>query len=101
MTSWLARKVAGDPDFFARVPDVLGDWVAYSGRRRGVPASRLADAVAAVEDYREEMLESVQDSRAWGLAKAFAASAVDAGIDLTDPDEIERLIRHYNDGLAA
>jgi hypothetical protein len=38
MTSWLARKVAREPAFFTRVPDVLPDWVRYAGHVRGVPA---------------------------------------------------------------
>jgi len=101
MTSWLARKVTRESDFFARVPDVLCDWVKYAGRRRRVPAASLREAVAAVEDYREEMLDTVGDPESWGPAKAFAAAALDAGVDLTDRDQVERFIQQNNDGLAA
>ena len=101
MTSWLARKVTREPAFFERVPDVLRDWVTYAGRRRGVPAAPVGEALAAVEQCRDEMLDAVRDPDAWGPAKAFAVAALDAGVDLTDPDEIERFIQHYNDGLVA
>jgi hypothetical protein len=101
MTDWLARKVTREPEFFARLPDVLRDWVKYAGRRRGVPARPLREAVAAVKDHREEMLEAVRDPYAWGPAKAFAVAALDAGVDLTDPDQVERFIQDYNDGIAA
>ena len=101
MTSWLARKVTGEREFFARVPDVLRDWVSYAGRRRGVPAGRLREAVAAVEHHRGEMLDAVDDPEAWGPAKSFAAAALAAGVDLTDAAEVERFIQRYNDGLAA
>lgn len=101
MTSWLARKATREPGFFERVPDVLGDWVRYAGRRRAVPAALLREAVAAVKDCREEMLHAVSDPGAWGPAKMFASAALDAGVDLTDHDEIERFIERYNDGLAA
>jgi hypothetical protein len=101
MTSWLARKVARDPDFFARVPEVLRDWVRYAGRRNGVPATPLREAVAAVDEFRDEMFDAVTDPRAWGPAKAFAVAALDAGIDLDDPDQVERFVHRYNDGFAA
>ena len=101
MTSWLARKVTRESDFFARVPDVLSDWVNYAGRRRRVPAAALREAVAAVGDYREEMLDTVGDPESWGPAKAFAVAALDAGVDLTDRDQLEQFVQRYNDGLAA
>jgi hypothetical protein len=101
MTSWLARKVTRDPEFFARVPEVLPDWVRYAGRRRGVPAAPLGEAVGAVEEFSMEMLDAVTDPQAWGPAKTFAVAALEAGVDLTDEAEVERFIERYNDGLAA
>jgi hypothetical protein len=101
MTSWLARKVSRERDFFARVPEALRDWVSYAGRRRDVPAPALREAVAAVDDCREELLESVSDPAAWGPAKTLVAAALGAGVDLTDRGELERFIQRYNDGLAA
>lgn len=101
MTSWLARKVTGEPELFARVPEVLPDWVVYAGRRNGVPAAPLREAVAAVEECEAEMLAAVNDPEAWGPAKAFAVAAVEAGVDLTDEAAVERFIQRYNDGLAA
>ena len=101
MTSWLARKVTREPAFFQRVPGVLRDWVKYAGRRRCVPSAPLREAVAAVDEYRQEMLDAVDDPLAWGPAKTFAVAALDSGVDLTDRDEVERFIQRYNDGLAA
>ncbi|HKH17952.1 MAG TPA: hypothetical protein VKA57_10530 [Solirubrobacteraceae bacterium] len=101
MTSWLARKVAREPEFFARVPEVLRDWVAYAGRRRGVPAASLREAVAAVKHNRREMVAAVTDPQAWGPAKTFAVAAEQAGVDLTDPDAVGRFLEGYTAGLAA
>lgn len=101
MTSWLARKVTREPGFFERVPDVLRDWVTYAGRRQGVPSAPLREAVGAVEEYSDEMLAAVDDPEAWGPAKSFAVAALDAGVDLTDPDQVNGFIEKYNDGLAA
>ena len=41
MTSWIARRVIREPAFFERVPDLLPDWVAYAGSRRGIPPEAL------------------------------------------------------------
>jgi hypothetical protein len=101
MTSWLARMVAREPAFFQRVADVLRDWVVYAGRRRGVPAKALREATAAVKRYRKEMLEAATDPDAWGPAKSFAVAAQRAGVDLSDPEAVQRFIDEYNAGLAA
>jgi hypothetical protein len=57
MTGWLARKVIRERSFFEHVPEVLPDWVAFAGSRRGVPAEPLREAIDAVAKYRDEMFE--------------------------------------------
>lgn len=101
MTSWLAGKVARERAFFARVPEVLADWVRYAGRVRGVPAEPLSEAVFTVSEFRDEMLETVNDPEAWGPAKTFAVAAQAAGVDLADPDAMNAFIEAYNQRLAA
>ena len=80
---------------------MLRDWVEYAGRRQGVSAAPLREAVTSIAEYRDEMLESVDDPEAWGPAKTFASAALEAGVDLTDFREVERFVERYNDGLAA
>jgi hypothetical protein len=46
-------------------------------------------------------LDAVSDPEAWSPAKAFAVACHQVGVDLTDPDEVERFTERYNDGLAA
>ena len=101
MTSWLPHKVTREPEFFVRVTEVLPDWVRYAGRVRGVPARPLREAVRAVEQFRDEMLEAVNDPDAWGPAKRFAVAAQAAGVDLTDPDALKAFVTKYNEDLAA
>ncbi|MDQ3631429.1 MAG: hypothetical protein M3417_09250 [Actinomycetota bacterium] len=101
LASWLPRKVAREHEFFQRVPEVLPDWVAYAGRRRGVPASSLREAVGAVGAYRDASLHAINDPEAWGPAKTFAVAAQQAGVDLSDPDAVARFVEQYNDRLAA
>ncbi len=101
MTSWLPRKVTRESVFFERLTEVLPDWVRYAGRVRGVPAEPLSEASQAVEQFQDEMLEAVNDPDAWGPAKTFAVAAQAAGVDLTDPDELNAFVEKYNHGLAA
>jgi hypothetical protein len=101
MTDWLARKAPIEREFFERVPEVLADWVSYAGRCRGMPEAAWREAAAAVEDFREEMFESIDDPEAWGPAKVFALAAQEAGVDLSDPAAVEEFVERYNGGLAA
>jgi hypothetical protein len=101
MTDWLPRKVLHQREFFEHVPVVLGDWVGYAGRRRGVPARLIGDAADNVATCRDPMLEAVDDSSGGGPAVALAQAALDAGVDLSDPEELERFLGRYNGGLAA
>jgi hypothetical protein len=101
MTSWLAHKIDREPVFFERVAEVLPDWVRYAGRIRGVPGEPLNQAVQAVTQFRQEMLESINDPDAWGPAKTFAIAAQAAGVNLTDPEALNTFIEMYNHGLAA
>jgi hypothetical protein len=101
MTGWLARRVTRETAFFERVPDVLRDWVAFAGQRRGVPAAAVGQAVAAVERYRQDMLAAVNDPELWGPAKTFAVAAQQAGVNLADPTAVNEFVERYNDGLAA
>ncbi len=99
MTDWLARKVTFELEFFERVPDVLRDWVKFAGQRRGVPAVALREAIAAVDAFREEMLEIVNDPEVWRPAKTFAMAAQQAGVDLSDPDAVDAFVERHNAGL--
>jgi hypothetical protein len=47
------------------------------------------------------MLDAVNDPEAWGPAKTFAVAALEAGVDLADPEDVERFMQRYNEGLAA
>jgi hypothetical protein len=101
MLDWLARKVTREPEVFERLPDVLQDWVRYAGRRRGLPGEALLQVADAVAEHRSEMLETVSDPAAWGPAKVFATAALEAGVDMSDREQVEAFIERYNNELAS
>ena len=55
----------------------------------------MGEPVAAVAEYRDEMLATVGDPDAWGPAKVFATAAKEAGVDLSDPEAVEQFIQLY------
>ena len=73
----------------------------YAGRVRGVPAVPLSEAVRAVGQLRDEVIEAVNDPEAWGPASTFAVAAQAAGVDLTDPDALNAFVEKYKESLAA
>ncbi len=101
MTGWVARKVIREPAYFELMPEVLADWVAYAGAQRGVRGKALREAIDAVATYREEMLDAIGDPDAWGPAKAFAAAAQAAGVDLSDRGAVDEFVEQYNEQLAS
>lgn len=101
MVSWLPRKITGDDQFFSRIADVLPDWVSFAARTRAVPDELLLETTAAVAEYRQAMLNAVNDPTAWGPAKAFATAAMTAGIDLADQTAVDQFIDRYNQALAS
>ena len=101
MVDWLVRKVDRESAFFARVADVLPDWVRYAGRRRGVPEALLADAIDAVGEFREDMLRTVDDPGAWVSSENARPRRARGRVDLVDPEALKAFIDRYNARLAA
>jgi len=100
MTDWLARKVLADRSLFERVPEVLSAWIRHAGRLRGIPAGAIEDTVTCVDRWTEELLEAADEGSA-SPAKEFLAAAMEAGIDPSDPRELEHFVREWNTGRAS
>jgi hypothetical protein len=90
--------VLREPEFFARVADVLPAWVRHAGRRWGAPAQAVEGVAASVSDWEGELLDAVDDPAAWGPAKTFTAAMSAAGVDATDTTEVEEFVSAYNAG---
>jgi hypothetical protein len=100
MTWFLPRKVVRERDFFAVTAREVPAWIRYAGRARGIPPSAIEEAVSAVAQFHDEMLEQVSDEAAWSLGKALATAAHEAGVDLSDEASIEAFVAAYNSQLS-
>ncbi len=93
---WAPRKIALDADGFSLLPDVLAAWIRFVGRRRGIPEEAIADAVEAVYDFADEMMDLSQDTEEWGPAKTISLALQQRGIDPTDRAAMDEFIDEVN-----
>lgn len=78
-----AKVSLDDPDL-ALVPEVLGAWIRFAGRRQGLSEDTVARTVAAVEHCRGEFALAMLDESRFGPAKRVAMEMLAEGVDLSD-----------------
>jgi hypothetical protein len=72
-----------------RAPDVLRAWIPWAAARAGLPAFLAREAVAMVEELRDEALRAFPDERRWHPTKRVAMRLLAEGVDLMDADAID------------
>lgn len=98
MADWLPGKVLADRALFERVPEVLPAWIRHTGRLRGLPLSAIEETAACVEEWTEALLENAGEEGA-SPAREFLAAAMEAGVDPSDPQALERFVSSWNQDL--
>jgi hypothetical protein len=93
---WAPRRVAADVEAFTLLPDLLIAWIRFVGRRRGIPAEAIAEAVASVQEDASEMIERAGDPELWEPSKIFGLAADQRGIDLTDEAALRDFANEVN-----
>jgi hypothetical protein len=93
---WAPRKIAADGDAFTFLPHVLGAWIRFVGRRRGIPDESIRAAVEAVHDHAPEMIELSEDPETLGPAKTMALAIKQRGIDITDQAALDEFVAEVN-----
>lgn len=96
MADWLPRKALLDAEQGAAVPAVTRAWVQFALARAGIEQRWIDPAVAAVDEYADELAEALEDDEAWGPGKQVLTELIERGVDITDPDELEAGIAAYN-----
>ncbi len=91
----IPSKVAADDDFFNSLPGVLSAFFEFLASR-GILAQgeELAQAVRSV---REEITAAAADNANWNPGKKLFHAAEEAGVDVTDEQELEEFINAYNE----
>lgn len=94
---WAPRHVVADEARVGLLPDVLRAWIRFAGRRRGIPQGAIDEAVAAVDTYRDDLLDAAADEHNWGPVKSVAMMMLEDGIDLADSDAVRDYIDDLDD----
>lgn len=97
MTDWFPRKVMADPEYLARMPEVLREFIRYAHDRNALPAHLTEETLAAVDHWEPQYQQAIRGTRGGvaGLAAALMAkinageldpSVLDGGMGLSDRD---------------
>lgn len=92
LTDWFPRKVIADPEFLAKLPDLLRAFIRYAHERTGIRGGLTQQALAAVGQWEPRYSELIRDRRPPGVTGALAeilggsAELGVAGIILADLD---------------
>ncbi|MCX9191145.1 hypothetical protein C3Y87_06925 [Carbonactinospora thermoautotrophica] len=91
------RQISVDPSAAGEILAAADAFLRY------LAAGRIGRESAPVEKLREELAEvgpqladALADRGRYGLAKTLVATAVDEGVDATDPEALDRWLRDFN-----
>ncbi|XVQ12718.1 hypothetical protein ACQP1W_09225 [Spirillospora sp. CA-255316] len=100
LLEWIPRRVAADPEELTGAPETLRTLIGYLDATglldpRGATA---AENSAAIDRVAKEFETAVRDPLRQGLATFWARTAARAGVDLADPDALERFTEDVHAG---
>lgn len=87
------RKLLLKPEEAVALPAVVRAFVRYSAGRTGLEAPFVDEILEAVDAVEHVFLERMDDPDAAGPAKAVLATLMAKGVDLSDPDAINRALQ--------
>jgi hypothetical protein len=85
-----------DPQDATILPDVLGAWVSWAGRRVGLPESATADTLDRIDALRAEFARLCTTGERQSPAVRATAQLVAEGVDVADPAAVEEWLATYN-----
>lgn len=99
LTDWLPRKSILETAEIEALPDVLRRFVRFAGRRKGLADDVVAETLEAIDRFAPEFGAGMADGERAGPAKQLVLDMRAAGIDLTNPDAVQRWIDARNAAL--
>ncbi|MFC5749453.1 hypothetical protein [Actinomadura rugatobispora] len=100
LLEWIPRRVAAEPEELTGAPETLRTLIGYLDATglldpRGASA---AENSAAIDKAAKDFETAVRDPLRQGLATFWARTAARAGVDLADPDALERFTEDVHAG---
>ncbi len=99
LLEWCPRKLSIPPEESATIPFALAALLGFLNDEAllGPGSSPAADLIRATVDLTPRFIDAMGDRSKFGMAKSLFASAAGDGIDMSDPDDIERWITQFNE----
>ncbi|MGH3865200.1 MAG: DUF6398 domain-containing protein [Pseudonocardiaceae bacterium] len=70
---WIPRKIAADPTYLAKAPDLLRAFIRFCHHERGIRAALTTKTLAAVDEYEPEYQRTIRSPRPPSPAALLAA----------------------------
>ena len=96
LLEWVHGRAVLDGQDAKTLPDVLGAWVSWAGRRVGLPDPAVAATLDRVDEVREEFVRLCSTGERQSPAVRAMAQLVAEGIDLADPVAVDEWLATYN-----
>ncbi|HVL05179.1 MAG TPA: hypothetical protein VM388_04275, partial [Acidimicrobiales bacterium] len=94
LLEWCPRKVSMPPEDSAAIPVALAAFMAFLHDEALLSpgSSPPADLISETVNLADAFIDAMGDASNFGMAKSLFASAAAGGVDMTDPDEVDRWI---------
>lgn len=96
LLEWVHGRAVLDPQDATILPDVLGAWVSWAGRRVGLPEPAVAETLDRIDALRAEFARLFATGERQSPAVRATAQLVAEGVDVTDPAAVEEWLAAYN-----
>jgi hypothetical protein len=95
----LPRKISEGEQFYNNVEPVLSQFFIFLDQKKvihnGVNLSK------SLKKISRDMIKAAAEPSNWGPAKTFAMSAINAGVDFSDDDAVNKYMKEYNQHITA
>jgi len=89
----LPRKITADESYFKSIAPVLSAFFAFLGEKNLL--KNTSQLIRKVKKIDKQIVKNAKDPKNWGIAKTFAMAAKDAGVDITDEEEMQKFMALY------
>lgn len=93
LLDWVHQRAVLDPDDQRLLPEVLGAWVSWAGRRLDLPIPAINDTIATVRQVRGEFARLCASGERRSPAARAMAEMLAAGVDPEDASAVDAWIR--------
>jgi hypothetical protein len=93
------RKISEGGQFFKNIEPVLSEFFIFLSKKNIIPNG--IELSKRLKQISKDMIKAAADPGKWGPAKTFVMSAINAGVDLSDKDALEKYMNEYNSQITS